>query len=467
MDKVKAGFLRFWRFAMVEHQITTVFFAFVFLATIPFTLQYFGFPLPGLVQIAFKATIAASFSLYLLIRSFVKRIALPWRAIVFVVAICLGYTAYHFALPRYFYFEAPPYSPVAGLQLTYDYAFSERFSALVALWSLGLFFVLFFLIAPRLGLKYKDLVVFAFYFIGYLAIASGYAVLTQTKTLIQDTEGFCSFFGNKNTYGLFLLIGAFLAYFGQTFAWRRWMRVFFAVAAVVLVIFTVLSLSFTALILTVLLVLYAYAKLAFAKGGKLRWRIIYVVAILGVLAFVLVFLLMPPFSTSRLGEMFRVLFAKLFTPEQQGFYGLFSFRGAFWMFAFYLFRGPYIVLGYGINALEAITYQSNVTYLTTAVLTNGFLTTMNAYGVVGLLLLIGLFVYAFYFLHKTRFVPQNRWIFVFWVLILIYCLFESLLLFDSFCGSLIITPILVIPAVTAANKYRERGPYYLGRRYEI
>ena len=467
MAKVKSGFSRLWRFAMIERQITTVFFAFVFLATVPFTLQHFGIELPGLIQTVFKAAVAGAFALYLLIRSFVKKVPLPWRAIVFVVAICISYTVYHYALPRYFRFETPPFSPAAGFQVTYDYTLSDRLSVMISLWSTGLFFVLFFLIAPRLGLKYKDLVVFALYFTVYLAFASGYALLTQAKTLIRDTEGLSSFFGNKNTFGFFLMIGVFLAYFAQMFAWRRWLRVFFGIAAVALVIMTVLSMSFTALILVAAMVLYAYAKLAFAKGRKKRWRWIYVGTILALTLALVVFLAVPPFSTSRLGEMLRALFAKVFTPEREGFYGLFSCRGALWMFGVYNFRGPFVVLGYGIKALETITYQSNVTYFTSAVLTNGFLTTMNAYGFVGLALLILLFVYAFYVLRKTRFVPQNRWICFLWILVLVYCMFESLLPFDSYSGSLIITPILVIPVSMAGKKYRECGPYYMGRRYEI
>ena len=254
------------------------------------------------------------------------------------------------------------------------------------------------------------------------------------------------FFINKNTFGEFLMVSLMASMLSFAASNKIGNKIIFAIFSCFFLAFVFLSRSSTASLLSALI---------FATGvifvvvdyEKLKWR--YKIIIFVILAIFVGLLIASPYisflSNTKIANFVKEMIDKVFAIKGRKFIELFTGRGKFWSFGVYIIRPNYIMMGYGEGMLEAIISSSGITSGTTKELTNAYLTVLDSFGIIGSLFYLAVICYLFYkYFHAQD--DLSEWLLMFLLVFLMYGMFESLVLFESFSGSLAITPLLVVPS---------------------
>lgn len=157
--------------------------------------------------------------------------------------------------------------------------FTEIQSWIIALL---LLYVLYESVLHVRDIKLKDIISFYKIFVYFMTVAAIYNTIVHFNSLLHitslnvyNTDSICSFFDNKNTYGVFLLFGTLAAIILKiVLQQQRW-----AVVAVLFVINELMAMCRTAIILSVILI-----AVAFVVDRKTRFQgIISLILLLGVI----------------------------------------------------------------------------------------------------------------------------------------------------------------------------------------
>lgn len=425
-----------------SHLVVLSYFIFFVLALLPTMFPFFG-----KLGVYYKIAVLLMFTAFLIIFIFKKRIKIPIRYLIIPATIFAVYGLYYLAvLPTYFTFIAPDYSYINGTTITIVTSFKTRVDSLINIFNICYFATLFLIISPSLKLNTTDLIYFSVLISLLTFIACIYSI-RNFKSAEYESLGLISFLGNKNTFGQFLMVCVFTNLFSVSISKRIISKIIFGLLGIGFLVFSFLSKSSTASILSLLIFVVGVVYLVTdCKKINIYFKIAFFILLGTIFALLLVSPYIPFLSDTKIGEMVKSLYDKFFSFKGKSFLDAFSGRGKLWVFGGYILRPNYLMLGYGNATLEEIVYRCTLNYFTTRELTNQYLTIINAYGIIGCIFYLIIFVYLFYksFKSKNKF---SEWTLLFFLVYLQYGLFESLLLFESFSGSLLLTPVLVVPAV--------------------
>ncbi len=424
-----------------EHLIVIAYFAFFLLALLPTIFSFFN-----RLGVFYKVGVLLLFTAFIVIYICKKRVQINYRYLSIPLTIFIVYGLYFLAvLPTYFTFVTPEYSYISGTSITVATSFKIRLNSIINVFNICYFAALFLVVAPSLNLKTSDILLFAV-LTSIITLAACVYSIKGLKATNYEIEGLTSFLNNKNTFGQFLMVCIFECLLAFTICKKIYIKIAFSLLALIFLLFVILSKSSTAIVLSLLIVGLSIIFLILDnKKLKIFYKILILTAIGIIFAVVLVSPFIPFLAETKVGEIVKTLYDKATSFTQKGFLEAFSGRGKSWAFGGYIIRPEYLMLGYGNATLEEILYRSTISYFTTRELTNQYLTIINAYGVIGSILYLLVFAYLFYKYFKSDH-SISEWLLILFLVFLIYGIFESLLLFESFSGSLLLTPLLVVPA---------------------
>lgn len=438
-----------------KHIVVFAYFLFFVLALLPTgisSIQKFG--------IFYKAPVLLVFILFIGLYILKKKIKLNYRLLVIPATIFIVFSLYYmFVLPTYFNFTAPEYSYIKGVSITIISSFKVRLNSVMDIFNICFFATLFLLVTPKLGLNKIDLKIFVF-LVSVLVVVTCLFSIHELKSNYKELDGLHSFLSNKNTFGEFLMVGVLCSFFAIKLYKNIFAKIAFALLTAAFLVFVVLSKSSTAAILSALFILIGVVLFVFSFDVKVIWKVLILVLLGAIIAFVLASPYIPFVPNNKISEILKDLYEKTFVNKSHEFNDLFTGRGKSWRFGIYIIRPKYLMLGYGSATFRDIVFRSTISYFTTAVLTNAYIEIFDVYGVIGSIFYLGVIVYLFtvYFKSKNE---LSEYFFVFLIIYLMYAVFESLILFESFSGSLLITPLLVAPA-----SYFKEGKLF-ARRKEV
>ena len=419
------------------HIITISYCVFFILALLPTIFSFIN-----KLGVYYKVSVLVLFSIFLLYYIFKHKIKINYRYLVIPMVIFFVFSIYYIAiLPTYFTFITPGYSYIDGTSITVVTSFSMRLNSVMTMFNLCFFASIFLIILPSLGLKLSDIVCFTL-FVDFITLLACIYSLKQLNSPGDVT----SFLGNKNTFGQFLMVAVFVSLLSFVISKNKYLKILFTILTLVFFIFTFLCKSSTAILLSALIVTLAFIFIVLdTKRFNTQWKIVIFASFISLITIVFVSPYIPFLAKTKIGSIVGEIYDKVLSFKGKSFLTIFSNRGTFWAFGGYIVRPEYIMLGYGNSTLEEIVYRSTVSYFTTRELTNAYLTVFNGYGIIGSVFYLAVIAYLFYKYFQSRhFISE--WLLMFLIIFLFYGMFESLLLFESFSGSILITPILVVPA---------------------
>ena len=435
---------RKWNWFWKNHFLATYYFCFFVLSTIPTIIVGLGFSLPSTLALIYKGIVLVALFAGLFAFALKKRTCPPLPPLFLCAFGALTYILYFYVLPANITFITPDFSRTPNTLVTVNLPFSQRLNTFASVAMMAAFVYVFVFYWPHFRFRSTDIIAIATPYLIYIGIAAAYAAITQWRGVIGLSAGMASYYLNKNTFGLFLLLGVWLS----SYSYQHTRRIYFLIGLIGCLIFCMASLSYTSALLAIGF-LAAKGIIRFHRTTKVRHKYKAFIAFLVflVLAFIALMPTIPVLQNTVFGKLVGSMWKKIF-GFGDGFYYVFSMRGAYWMFGIYNYRWPYLFMGYGLDMLENMTYGAFLTYLPTSVLTSAYLTIINAYGLIVFALFVWLLVMLFRTIRYTNNRKEARWFLGLLIIYLFYGAFESTLLFDSFSGSLLFTPILIAPIMT-------------------
>lgn len=435
-----------------RHCVVVLYFFFFLLAIFPTIFPFFEkLGTPYKIGVLLLLTVGI---IFIIIK---KKIKLNYQPLIFTLIVFVVFSLYYFLMPRYFSFVAPSYSFVSGTYVTVVINKGLIISSIISIFNICFFVGLFLFVAPNLGLNKIDFSLFNVLFSLFLIAACVFS-LEEIKNGSWDLSGLESFFQNKNTFGIFLMIGVFLTILTSSFFKRILVKILFYFLALIFMAFVILSKSSTSMIMSAIIVAVSVVYIIH-DSKKLHLAVKISLYSLIVLLIVLVAAspVIPFLSSTFIGEYVKSIYNKISVIKDGDISRLFTSRGKFWMLGIHIISPEYLMLGHGIPVLEEIVYSSNVSYFSTSVLTNAYLTILDGLGIIGCVFYLGLFVLLLIVLFKDK-SDLSSWLLILLLVFLIYGMFESLILFRSNTNSLIITPIIVVPSmIMLKNNFQIKG----------
>lgn len=423
------------------HLVVFIYFTFFVLATLPTMISFIG----GL-GVAYKIGVLILFAVAIAIVGFKRKIRLKLGPILISFTILLTYIVYYIVIPRYFTFVTPKYSYSPDIFVTIYHDNSMILNSIIRAFNVFFFVVMFVFVAPQFNLRRNDLSCFSYLILGFLGVIC-IVSLPELIRAVKNSSEFVSVLKNKNTIGLYLMAGVFLSFFNYAIGENRIIKIISICLGFFYLAYVTLSKSSTAAILSAFITIISIIYIGFdIKFISKKVKIILLVLINVSIIFIAVTPFIPFMANTAIGKYLSSVYAKIGALKNSSFLKLFTGRGTFWAFGGYIVRPQYLMLGYGMSLIEEITYMSNISYFSTRVLTNTYLTILDGFGLIGLLLFAALVVFLFIVYYKGS-NKVSEWLFIMILAYLLYGMFESVYLFDSFSGSLLVTPILVVPAV--------------------
>ena len=418
-------------------------------------ILYFGFfvfaMLPTMVtsldKIAsyYKIAVLIVFAFLLALYIFKKKIVINYRVIFFAFSIFAIFSLYYlFLMPNYYSFTSPNYSYIPGVNVTVSITTHIRLQSVISIFNICFFAVLFVYICPKLMLDKSDLKVFSILFSALLLVVCAFFAFDLIKK--GSNASIDSLLQNKNTFGVFLFGGILLCCLSFKVSTGILEKSIYVILLLVFFAFAILSKSTTALLLCAFVLLYFFISIIiFSKSINLWLKIIIVGSFVLIVSAVLASPYIPGLSNSSLGKEVAELYNKIFNSGKAGFERMFSGRGKLWMFGGHIISAEYLTLGHGLPILDDIVYSSSVSYFETKSITNSYLTIINGFGIIGTIFYLGVFALILYAFYKSDSKISDLLLCSF-ISFMIYGVFETLILFRSNTVSLIVTPIMVVPA---------------------
>ena len=416
-----------------------VYFTFFVLALVPTVLDSSSIVIPTTFITAYKGFLMVSLLAFICYQIIKKKLKISPTAVCYFSLIIIVYSIYIIVFPSVFSFVSPAYSYRPGELISIAFSKTMKLSSLFNVFSFAFFSFVSLSFIPSIKLGVSDLKIYLHLVCFFVLTSCIYALLFQSKSIFASdayviANPFSSFFGNKNTFGIFLMI----ATFSSCLLFYQFHLKRFALYSMLFATFSFLSRSTTAALLCTLIVVFTY--FFFVVKSFFRKKIILFLLLFGPLT-LLAFLVVVLVSCGH-GSAISNFFKKLRYIDFNNFYNLFSGRGGYWAFGIYLVNRNFALLGYTQPLLDSIVFESVVNMYTTRSLTSTFLTTLDAYGVVGL----SIYFYYLYMIivNIAKIEEKNikEMLMLLFIIYVIYGLFESYLLFDTKIGSLILTPLL-------------------------
>ena len=425
-----------------SHLVTISYFVFFVLALLPTMFTFFN-----KLGLFYKAGVLIIFIAFLVVYIVKKKIKLNYRLLSIPAVILVVYALYYLAvLPTYFNYVTPEYSYISGTHVIVTTTLSMRFNSIMTMFNLCFFASLFLIISPSLGLNRSDIVCYTA-LIDSITLIACVVSIKEINSNGYEIGGLISFLGNKNTFGQFLMTAIFASLLSSTFVDNKFIKAGFIGVSFIYFAFVFLSKSSTAIVVSLLIIVFWFCL--FIIDSKILKKYMKV-AIFTVFAVALAVLLSSPYipllQGTKVAEVVKNLYDKIFAIKGKSFLKLFTDRGTFWALGSYIVKPEYLMLGYGNSTLEEIVFRSVVNGYTTRELMNAYLSVFDGFGILGSIIYLFILGYLFYKYFKCE-EQMTEYLLVFFIAFLIYGMFESLLLFESFSGSLLLSPIMATPAV--------------------
>lgn len=284
-----------------------------------------------------------------------------------------------------------------------------------------LLYVLYECVLYIYNIKIREIILFYKIFVYFMVIAAVYNTIVHFESLLHitslnvyNTEGICSFFDNKNTYGVFLLFGTLATIILKIILQQqRW-----GIVSVLFVVNELMAMCRTALVLSVLLI-----AMAFIVDRKTRFR--------GIIVFTLltgVIMIFVKKNESVNNFLTNTLFGNSSSLDARNNYITSMLP---------LARGSQFWFGYGnSNATQlAVKYTGNAYYH------NTYLKCLISGGIIKLVLQTSAIMLSIRYGLKNRFYNKTigNLCLLSTFIYIIYAFVESVVLFD--------TPVVAIMAV--------------------
>ena len=437
-----------------QNYFVWAFILFLLLSFIPSFLSYFNLNLPSTVNLLYKA-----FLLLLLLGFTIFLIKINWKICQkkYQILIALGiviilYTVYFFFLPNVLYFISPSYTYRPNFIVVVKNSFLDNIKTLIQFYSF-IFFVFFFIfLSEFISVSKKEFAIYLYFFEAFVIIASFYFLYSYIKTGTADNA---SYFGNKNTFGFYLL-GAMVSSHWLIVLFRKRYQIFFSLYFFILAFISKSTTSFVLCFLLLILTFIYFYKM-FIFNTKLK-KIFFI----SLISCLVVIVLIATCTSYR--DLFISFFKKFFSlGSNRKTKTLFSGRDILWSLGFDLFLNPrFFMLGYGETLLTNVVYNSLYSAAGTNSLVNGFLTVLVEYGLIGFCL----FLFLIYFLlrkfvinHYTFKKLKISFIYIF-VLVAIYMFFETYYLCAPHVPSLFFTPLISFFPLCYINAVSSKQNYF-------
>lgn len=316
-------------------------------------------------------------------------------------------------------------------------------------YAIDLFVMMFFVYYLRTAITYKQARLFLLFVIAFGVIEciysfifdfSDYQYFFQTNPDTSSgfngyTTNICGTFSSKNGFG-FLLFGSFLASAFVFYQQRKW---YFVLPGVLIFAVSVFSLCKTALLSIIIFLIFVFAALLIhlKKTSKKGFWSLLLSSIAIIVFFGLIFT--PLFRQISIFDKFAGKISSFFFVSGEA---TTRSRSIIWIQAMQLFKGPFIIFGYGktvsLNMLSLATNMTTVSYH------NVILNTLCCYGIIGLLIY---FYNIYYVTTKVIFAVNKKTM----VIVLLGIMFSSLMygmmevttLFISSSSVLIVSNVLL------------------------
>ena len=437
---------------------TIAYFVFLVLAIVPTAIDSLGISLPSLLLTAYKGGILALLGILLVVLTIKKHAPIRVEVIAFPALFALIYGIYILMFPSFFTFVAPDFTYRPNAEILIQVDMGDRINAMFDVLCLAFFALVSLFFMPNLGLKRRQFFLFGNLLLILVYLCCAYAFIRQYKAILGTDayitqHPFASIFGNKNTFGVFLMITVFLSAYMFLRSTRLRAKIIYGGSALFFTIVAFLARSSTPAILSFAMIAvfyYRWVLRGFPAKNKKR-TILMTVIPPGLVLLTVLFLLI----TGK-GSAIQSLFEKLFKASSADFYHIFSGRGGYWAFGCSIIHPDYLLLGYSQPVLENMIFESVVNIYATRSLTNTYLTALDAYGVFGLALYLLLLVFLFIRIRKIADQSVRFAFFALFFVYVVYSLFESYFVFESKIGSLLLSPILVGVPMTIHHHQEER-----------
>lgn len=424
-----------------KHFFVLVYFGFFVLATIPTILDSLSIGISSVVETSYKGLLMTILFVALFSYAIRKRIKISRNFVCLITILFITYLIYTILFPSIFYFVSPVYSFRPNELISIIFSKSMKIVSIFNLLSTLFFAFVSLSFAPSIKLNEEDLKLYLYLICVFVFLSCIYAFAFQSKSIFASgsyaiENPFSSFYGNKNTFGIFLIIAAFAS--GTLFYRFHLKR--FAFYLIFFVAVSFLSRSTTAAILSTLIfvIIYILFIIKMFSSKKIAMISLLISPFL-LLLFISTILVLKGIDTSFISSFLK----KLGSLRFDNFYGIFSGRGGYWAFGISLINKNYALLGYPQPLLNCIIFESVVNRYMTRSLTSTYLTILDSFGVVGIMLYVYVLLLLFSNISKIEDFLIKEMFFLLFAIYIIYGAFETYALFDTKIGSIAFTPILV------------------------